>query len=131
MAAVLLFAAFGILGVVSFWRDTGTTFAIGAIITVFVWLIAIYAGVGSQLIADRRQRALIVRRRIGLLTWEKSYQAGDIHRVEVVSTPKGSDLSVRLRSGRKKSLTISLGYGDRLYDDAASLNEFLHVPHRG
>ena len=54
-----------------------------------------------------------------------------IDRVYVVSTQKGSGLAMRFISGRKKTLTISLGFDHANLDAAAmALNAFVHTHHR-
>lgn len=86
---------------------------------------------GASFAADRTRRALIIKRRIGILTREKVYDAGTIDRIFVRVTINGDGLAVRFKSGRSKSLTMSLGSGVSLEDAAAALNQFLYVPHRG
>jgi hypothetical protein len=92
---------------------------------------ALCAAVRSSFIGDRSRRLLIIRRRIGVFAFEKVYDSKDIDLVCVRSTLNGSGLYVRFKSGRSKTLTMSLGFGDALDDAAAALNEFLYVPHRG
>lgn len=103
----------------------------GMALSVFLAFLALYAAVRSSFVADRNRRVSVVKRRIGVLTFEKVYEAQDIDRVCVRFTLNGSGLYLRFKSGRSKSLTMSLGFGDALDDAAAALNEFLYVPHRG
>jgi len=65
------------------------------------------------------------------VTWEKVYDASTIDLIFVRVTNKGNGLAVRFKSGRSKSLTMSLGSGDSVEAAAAALNQFLYVPHRG
>ena len=129
--AVWLFGAFALLGPISLHNATGNVRAIGLVVTVFFASVAVYAAVRSTFTADRSRRVLAVKRRIWVLKYEKVYEARVIEGVFVHSTINGSGLSLRFRSGRTKGLTMSLGFGDGLEDAAASLSEFLYVPHRG
>jgi hypothetical protein len=129
--AVVLFGGFAFLALIAFRNANGNLRAIGLAITVFLASIAAYAAVGSTFTADRSRRALVVKRRIGVLTYEKVYEARDIDSVFVHRTINGSGLSLRFQSGRTKGLTMSLGFGDSVDGLAAALNHFLHVPHRG
>ncbi len=103
----------------------------GVVLAFFMASLALYAAVSSSFVADRTRRALIIKRRIGVLTWEKVYEASTIDRIFVRVTSKGNGLAVRFKSGRSKSLTMLLGSGDSVEDAAAALNQFLYMPHRG
>ena len=130
-AAVWVFGAFALFGLIAFRGASGSVRALGITLTVFLASLALCGSVRSLFVADRGRRILVVRRRIGKLSYEKVYPAGDIDRVFVHSTINGSGLSLRFKSGRRKGLTMSLGFGDNLEDTAAALNEFLYTPHRG
>jgi hypothetical protein len=129
--AVIVFGAFALLDLVSFRRAVGNVFALGMVLALFMAGLALYAAISSSFVADRTRRALIIKRRIGILTRERVYDASTIDRIFVRATLKGNGLAVRFKSRRSKSLTMSLGSGDRLEDAAAALNQFLNVPHRG
>ena len=108
----------------------GNAFAVGVVLGFFMAGLAVYAAISSSFVADRSRRVLIIKRRIGVLAFEKVYDASTIDRVFVRVTIKGNGLAVRFKSGRSKGLTMSLGSED-LEDAAAALNQFLYVPHRG
>jgi len=129
--AIILYGAFAILDLVSFRKARGQAFAVGLALGFLMAGLALYAAISSAIVADSSRRVLIIKRRLGVLTLQKAYDAKEIDRVYVRSTSKGSGLYVRFKSGRSKALTMSLGSGDRLEDAAAALNQFLSVPHRG
>ncbi len=106
--------------------------AIGAVGALWFVLLGVYASVTSLFIADREMGVLLVRRRVMWWTLERTYQAVAIDRVYVRSTiRKGSGLAMRMKSGRSKDLTMSLGSENTLNGAAAALNHFLYTPHRG
>ena len=129
--AVIGFGAFALLDLVSFRTAHGQAFAVGVVLAFFMSGLVLYAAISSSFVADRSRRVLIIKRRIGILTREKVYDAGTIDRIFVRVTINGDGLAVRFKSGRSKSLTMSLGSGVSLEDAAAALNQFLYVPHRG
>jgi hypothetical protein len=129
--AVWEFGAFALLALVVFRSAIGNVRIIGLVLTLFFTSIALYAAVRSSFVADKDRRVLVVKQRIGVLSYEKVYEAKDIDRVFVHSTIDGSGLSLRFKSGRTKGLTMSLGVGDGLEDAAAALNQFLYMPHKG
>ena len=129
--AVWEFGAFALFALIAFRNAMGNVRTIGLVLTVFLASIALYAAVRSLFVADKDRRVLVVKRRIGILTYEKVYEAKDIDRIFVRVTIKGNGLAIRFKSGRCKSLTMSLGSGDSLEDAAATLNQFLYMPHRG
>jgi hypothetical protein len=129
--AVIGFGAFALLDLVSFRKAHGQAFAVGVVLAFFMSGLVLYAAISSSFVADRSRRVLIIKRRIGVLTLEKVYEAKEIDRIYVRSTSKGSGLYARFKSGRSKGLTMSLGCGDSLEEVAAALNQFLCVPHRG
>ena len=129
--ALIEFGAFALLDLVSFRKARGQALAVGVALGFLLAGLALYAAISSSFVADRSRRVLIIRRRLGVLTLKKAYEAKEIDRVYVRSTSKGSGLYVRFKSGRSKGLTTSLGSGDGLEDAAAALNQFLYVPHRG
>lgn len=72
-----------------------------------------------------------MKRRIGVfIVRESGFPAKDVDRVLVVNTGKGSALRLQFKSGRKKTLTMSLGNGG-IDDATAILNEFLYTPKPG
>jgi hypothetical protein len=99
----------------------------GLVLALALAAIALFASVRSSFIADRDRRVLLVRRRILLWTFERAYEASGVERVYVRYTAKGSGLAVRFRSGRSKSLTMSLGSTARLEGIAGALNHFLYM----
>jgi hypothetical protein len=129
--AAWMFGAFALLDLIAFRNARGNVLTIGIALAAFLASLALYAAVQSLFVADRGRRILVVKRRIGVLAYEKVYWARDIDRVFVHSTINGSGLSLRFKSGRSKRLTMSLGLGDNLDDAAAALNEFLYTPHHG
>lgn len=129
--AVIGFGAVALLDLVSFRKARGQGFAIGLALAFFKPGLALYAAISSSFVADRGRRVLIIKRRIGVLTFEKVYEASTIDRIFVRVTIKGNGPAVRFKSGRSKSLTMSLGSGDSLEDAAAALNQFLYIPQRG
>jgi hypothetical protein len=45
--------------------------------------LAFYAAISSSFVADRGRRVLIMKRRLGVLTFKKAYEAKEIDRVYV------------------------------------------------
>lgn len=104
---------------------------LGAAIGAFFMMFGLYASVASSFVADRGRRLLVVTRRLGRLEFKKQYDATDIEEIFVRYTRKGSGLALRFRSGRTKSLTMSLGAPDNLDRAAGALTAYLFVPKRG
>jgi hypothetical protein len=86
--------------------------------------------VRSNFIADKILRRLVIERRLFFLKWDRSYDSLNIDHAYVIASPKGgSGIGVRFRSGRKKSLTMTLGYQYLACESAVvALNSFLNVP---
>lgn len=120
--AAAVFGALAYFTVIVFRSVTGT------ILGLFFALFGLYAAVRSCFIADRNRRVLVIKRRIGRWTSERTYKAETIDRIYVRFTIKGSGLAVRFKSGRNKSLTMSLGSATNLEDLAVALYQFLYTP---
>lgn len=95
------------------------------IISLFFASAALYAGVRSRFIADRTRGELAIKRQVSFWHFERAYEAKAIDRICVRYTIKGSGLEVRFRSGKKKSLTMSLGSATGLESLAGALTHFL------
>jgi hypothetical protein len=122
--AVMLFGAFACLTLAIFRN------VLGLVLAFFFASLAVYAAVRSSFVADKGRGVLVIKRQIGPWNRERHYDARAIDRVFVPITIKGNGLAVRFKSGRRMSLTMSLGFDSDLEGAAAALNEFLHTPHR-
>jgi hypothetical protein len=125
VGAAGIFGAFAVLSFIVYRSRAG------AVLTLFFASVATYAAVNSDFVADRNCGELVVRRRVGPWAIRRAYQARTIDQIYVRrSFHKGSGLAVRFKSGRSKNLTMSLGWTPDLDRIAATLNHFLHTPHR-
>lgn len=119
--AAVLFGAFAALCALSFQGLAGLATSL------FFACWAVYAAVSSEFTADRNRQELVVRRRVGPWTTTKSYPVAEIACVYVRTNSRGSGLAVRLKSGRSKGLTMSLGWGSDLERVAGALNRVLRT----
>ena len=120
-AAVFIFGGFACLALIA--RDR-----IGVVLALVLGSIALYAAVRSTFVADRNRHVLLIKRRILFWTFERVYEASAIDRIYVRYMGRGgSGLAVRFKSGRSKSLTMSLGSGRGLDGLAGALNHFLYT----
>jgi hypothetical protein len=88
--AAILFGAFALLDLVGFRRAVGNEFVVGVVLAFFMAGLALYAAISSSFVADRTRRALIIKRRIGILTRERVYDASIIDRIFVRATLKAA-----------------------------------------
>jgi hypothetical protein len=103
----------------------------GVIASLWFGGLALYSSIRSTFTADRNRGELTVQRRIAFWQIEKVYSSESIDRIFVITTRKGSGLQMRLKSGRKKTLTASLGSDFTNLDAAAmALNVFVHTHYR-
>jgi hypothetical protein len=100
---------------------------IGLALLLWFGALALYTLVGSTFIVDRSLGKLIVQRRIALWSLQKTYRTETIDRLVVVETQKGSGLAVHFKSGKRKTLTTSLGENFIVVEAAAlALNVYMH-----
>jgi hypothetical protein len=93
---------------------------------------ALFASVRSTFTADRIRHQLIVKRWILFWSFERVYESDAIERIYVLSTRRGSGLRMRLKSGRNKSLTMSLDFASVSLEQACvAMNSYLHTAHHG
>ena|ERR1700733_6262151 len=79
--AVIGFGAFALLDLLSFRNAVGNTFAVGVVLAFFSAGVALYASIRSSFVADRNRRVLVIKRGIGVFTFEKVYEASAIDRI--------------------------------------------------
>lgn len=99
---------------------------------VAIYSVAIFTAVGaisgleSTFTVNLRVGALLIRRSLGPLRFDRSYPAAEVARISSDSAPGGCRLWIELTSGRKTVLTL-FAQNRSLEPEAALLNQFLRA----
>jgi hypothetical protein len=103
-----------------------TAIMVGGAACAWFLFFGLYGSVESTFFLSRTSGILLIKRKLGWLTFEQAYSLNEVSHVFERKTLKGNGLRMQLLSGKKKSLTFFTEYSS-LDAQAVALNHFIHA----